>query len=192
MSKLGRVLLPLVLWFGSCTNKLPGQDVDTTVINISVPTMRHWALSYREFSTEFLDCLYGRRVGDSIKVVFTIPADVRPSRSTPDDVTPVTDCVMTEVYLGDAHSHPRETAAINGQRFHIDPNTDQCYLSKPDQDSFRADTAAIITVVVCGVGQFMVWVKGDSLDADGHRCVYDPEYPRGCAEPTPLHKQVSR
>ena len=165
----------LVASIVSSCEELPGQNVA-----IATPVLRHWALQYREFSTEFLDCVFGHRSADTLYIDVAIPADVRPSRSTPDDVTPASGCPVVEHYVGDVHSHPHETAALNGQRFHIDPNADLCYLSHADQQSFRDDSMAKLTIVVCGFGQLMLWLREDSLDHSGKRCYYDAEFPNGC------------
>lgn len=179
MSRLSRTFLFVLLWIGSCTMEVFGQKP----IVFRPWVLRHFALMYREFSTEFLFCLYGPTRPDSMIVELAVLADVRPSRSTPDDVTPVQSCWAAGggiTYFGDAHSHPHESAALNGQRFHIDPNADLCYLSHPDQESFREDTAASLAVVVCGFGQFMVWRRGEPTDKQGTRCIYDVEFPNEC------------
>src|SRR2546427_4462198 len=51
---------------------LPAQRVADIRIH---PAITHrWSLMYREFSTEWLDCIYGKIIGDTVQIVGVFPS----------------------------------------------------------------------------------------------------------------------
>jgi hypothetical protein len=136
------------------------------------PTISHrWALMYREFETEFMDCVYGEQVGDKVYIVLTVPANVLPRHSLVNSVTPLDACPAPGAkLLGVAHSHPPVRETINGQRFKT-TNNDECYMSMTDMISFKGEGLPV-SIVVCGTGQFIMamYVTGEVL-----KCVFEPD-----------------
>jgi len=133
------------------------------VIIIQAPIVRHWALLYREFDTEFLGCLYGVvRPGrgldrDTVMVLADLPSDIRPSESRALGVR--NHCAPGPGFLGTVHSHPGPvTAAL-------------CGFSRADEQQFLA-SGALLDVLVCGYGSYVVQVQGGE---GASRCIYDPE-----------------
>jgi hypothetical protein len=144
--------------------------------------LRQWALLYREFATEFLTCLYGRVSRDTIEIALSVPADVRPSHSTRNEVTPVgysrarpmDGCPLSDP-IGDAHSHPPSTLGEGPDQFRArSSGRDRCYASATDWRSLADEHATLevrFTVVVCDVGAAAFFFS----DGTAARCRYDPE-----------------
>src|SRR2546426_3126420 len=82
---------------------LPAQRVADIRI---YPAITHrWSLMYREFSTEWLDCIYGKNLWDTVEIVGVFPADTVPSASTPNTVSGT--CVpLAGLLIRDAPNHP--------------------------------------------------------------------------------------
>ena len=153
---------------------LPAQQI--TDIRILPPIAHRWSLMYREFTTEWLDCVYGRIDGGTLLIVAALPADAPPSVSTPNNTDGL--CVPLDTLLiGDAHNHPQDvlirsqSTPSSGERFHVLPGTDQCYLSPQDWQTFMANAGQQVSVVICGQGEFIAFLR----NREGARCRYDPE-----------------
>ena len=158
-------------------------DTQHTIIG-QVP-LHAWALEYREWRTELLECLYGRVAGDTVLIRFAVLANVRPSHSTLNTVTPdsVGSClaIASEALVGMAHSHPADRPRfVDGQyradsdRFHPDPALDLCYESFIDVTTF-VRSGLPVSVVICGVGRIYVLRRGRVPNAGADVCAYDPE-----------------
>lgn len=135
MKAVSRALIAYACWWGACTGQIDGQDsVQVVSTGIAKHVLREWALLYREFRTEFLQCLYGRSSGDSLKIHLALNAHVRPSQSTVKGVTPEDEmcpwALGLDSIVGVVHSHPRqERQALNGER-------------EPPGDAWQSDSVA--------------------------------------------------
>jgi hypothetical protein len=159
----------------------PGDTLHTLVSNL---TLRHWALEYREYKTEFLECLYGDVHGDTARIHYSIAADVKPSHSRASSVTPqeAGQCEITgDSIIGLAHNHPSTCAPMESAcGLQKDSNSmhpqegDLCYESFPDMRTFVA-TGLEVNVVVCGVGRIYLQRKGSRPNNPMDICSYNPE-----------------
>ena len=153
---------------------LPAQRVADIRIH---PAITHrWSLMYREFSTEWLDCIYGKIIGDTVEIVGVFPADTVPSASTPNTVSGT--CVpLAGLLIGDAHNHPRDVlirsqgTSSTGERFPVAPEADLCYLSPMDWHTFRENVDQQVSIVICGQKELVLFLR----NGEGGRCRFDPE-----------------
>lgn len=179
LSRLERALIAIVAWYGACAGQLRGQD-STHVVNTGITNhvLREWALLYREFRTEFLQCLYGRLSGDSLRIRLALNAHVRPSHSMVGGVTPEDDtcpfALGADSLIGVAHSHPQQQYALNGERLPLEPQANRCYESWEDI-AMLVQNGLPVGVVVCGVGRIYVLRRGQTPNDGTNVCQYDPE-----------------
>lgn len=108
--------------------------------------VQQWGLMYREFSTEFMGCLYGRMEGGQMALRVFIPAAVRPSNST--DSTVTGECYEEKKFpaMGVLHSHVARV------------DRPSCYVSKRDSVDF-ADSPYAVTLIVCGADRVLVMFR---------------------------------
>jgi hypothetical protein len=191
MNRLERALVAVILWFGSCVGQLKGQVLssDTGATLLGQLALHEWALLYREFHTEFLECLYGRASRDTVTVFYGVLADVKPSHSRATMVAPQADgmCAITgDSLVGIAHNHPQSCRGGNGAACGLqvtdsesmhpqdDPGNDPCYESFPDIRTFIG-SGLELNIVVCGVGKLYVQRRGARPNKPADICLYDAE-----------------
>lgn len=165
---------------------LQGDSVPRPSLNVYVAeaVMRQWSLMYREFKTEFSQCLYGPMIEDStgrnLHVILAVNMDIRPSQSQIDRVAAVPDdsgAINLEdlcpwrfsnwVFLGVAHQHRRDNPD--------DPDgEDPCFLGTNDARTMEQGRYAL-TAIVCGLGKYVVYPEGSGWT--GLACIFDPEAP---------------
>jgi len=188
----------LVAWMAACFGKavfgqMAALQRDTGYTAIAQNVLHDWALSYREWHTEWLSCLYGDVRGDTVIIRYSIPADVKPSHSMPTTVIPqpAGQCVQTtDSLVGIAHNHPQTCRSGNGAACGTvvtdsgsmhpqdDATNDPCFESWPDIRTFVA-SHLLVNVVVCGYSfnQARIYVqqRGAPPNDRSGVCSYDPE-----------------
>lgn len=155
------------------------------ILRFNAALLRQWSLLFREFHTEFLQCVYayavpgdvdteGNMLNDTVKVAFAINANLPPSSFYPDSVAPPADwnediCPPTVgnffILLADVHNHiPR---FVNGVR------TTYCYPSDKDYASSFERQGVPIAFILCDENR-LVYFSSEGLIAS---CTWNPEIP---------------
>lgn len=138
-------------------------------ITIGSSPLQAWALFYREFKSEFMTCLYGAQVGDSVDVRWAVLASTKPSQVSDSGVTRPIYCPRLggENHLvGIAHSHP----------------SGQCGQSGADLRTFLGSGLAV-SIIICSPHDLAVYTRPRLA---GVRCTFDAEadlVPLSCASP---------
>jgi len=188
-----RTIIAWFLWtcacFGNLMPQLATVRQDTAHTLLANLALHDWALEYREFHTEFLQCLYGVVRGDTVVVLYGVMADVKPSHSLATTVIPQPDgqCATTgDSLVGIAHNHPQSCRGGNGAACGLltadsasmhpqdDPGNDPCFESWPDIRTFVASKLDV-NVVVCGVGKMYIQRRGGVPNQREDICTYNPE-----------------
>jgi len=188
-----RTVLAWLLWWAVSAGGAFGQMAmvrqDTAHTLIANLFLHESALMYREFHTEYLECLYGRVNSDTTIVLYAIMADVKPSHSRPTTVIPQPDGVCpqnTDSLVGIVHNHPQTCRGGGGAACGLqvrdsesmhpqdDPASDPCYESYPDIRTFIA-SGLRLNVVICGVGKMYVQRQGSRPNDPADVCSYDAE-----------------
>src|SRR5213594_3291395 len=121
---------------------------------ISEQARRYLALQYRSFPTEFMGCMIGEVLGQTVIVRRIAPADVDPPQSTATHVVPKQTCEDAgwNGTVGMIHSHP------SGERcWYFFPGTQ---VASSDGQSFLRQPYPI-DAIMCG--DQVVWISRDMV-----------------------------
>src|SRR5881296_286617 len=121
-------------------------------LSLSAQARRFLTLQYRSFPTEFMGCMIGEVLGQTVIVRRIAPADVDPPQSTATHVVPKQTCEEAgwTGTVGTIHSHP------SGERcWYLFPGTQ---VTSSDGRSFLS-TPYPVDAIMCGTR--VVWVSRD-------------------------------
>lgn len=134
---------------------------------------RQFSLMYREFHTEFQQCLYGMPKGDSVFILIALNANLPPSQSRPRTAgpNPQSDTLAIEPCpwgfgnagaLGLAHPHKNVSEKVI------------CDMSESDQLFEFEHRQDALAVVICGPTRFAIY-RRESYKTRREVCTFNPE-----------------